>query len=92
MITLDDIEDMSALSRAEIDALAEHEHLATCDATLLGEYLMQVHHGPQKVQQMICDDIRAALHAVGVACTAVLCAVLRGFLAAQLDAARGAQG
>jgi hypothetical protein len=92
MITLDDIEDMSALSRAEIDALAEHEHLATCDATLLGEYLMQVRNGPQKVQQMICDDIRAALHADDVAHAAALFAVLRGFLAEHPDAARGAQG
>ncbi|MCC1481046.1 hypothetical protein [Roseibaca sp. Y0-43] len=92
MITLEDMEDMSALTRAEIDALAKHEHLAIGNATLLGEYLMQVHHGPQKVQEMICDDIREALHADDVPRAATLFAVLRGFLAEHPDAARGARG
>lgn len=90
MISLDDIEDMSALTRAEIDAIAEHEHSTTLDATLMGEYLMHVHHGPQKVHEMLCDDIRAALHEDNVSHARDLFAVLRGFLADHPEAARGA--
>jgi hypothetical protein len=89
MITLEDVEDMSALTRAEIDALSEHEHISTFDATLMGDYMMHVHHGPQKVHEMICDDIRAALHADNVDHARELFAVLRGFLAEHPEAARG---
>ena len=90
MITLEDIEDMSALTRGEIDALAEHEHLSAFDATLLGEYLMHVHSGPQKVHEMLCEDIRGALHSDNVAHARELFAVLRQFLADHPEAARGA--
>jgi len=89
MITLEDVEDMSALTRVEIDALAEHDHLTTYDAALMGNYLMHEHHGPQKVHQMICDDIRAALHQDNVRHARELFAVLRGFLSEHPDAARG---
>lgn len=92
MISIEDLEDMSALTRAEIDALAEHEHSTTYDATLMGNYLMQVHHGPQRVHEMICGDIRAALHADDVQHARTLFAVLRGFLAEHPEAARGASG
>lgn len=91
MITLDDVEDMSALTRGEIDALAEHEHLTAFDATLMGEYMMHGHHGPQRVHAMICDDIRAALHADDVPHARELFAVLRGFLAEHPEAARGVE-
>lgn len=90
MITLDDVEDMSALTRGEVDALAEHEHLSTFDATLLGEYLVQIHHGPQKLQQMICEDIRSALHRDDTEKASKLFVVLRKFLADHPEAARGA--
>lgn len=90
MISLDDIEDMSALTRAEIDALAEHDHLSTYNATLLGEYLMHLHRGPQKVHQMLCEDIRAAMHEDNLVHARELFAVLRGFLNDHPEAARGA--
>ena len=91
MITLEDIEDMSALTRAEIKALAEHDHITKLDATLMGDYLMHMHHGPQKVHEMICDDIRASLHRDDVAHARELFEVLRGFLAEHPEAARGAR-
>lgn len=53
MITVEDVEDMSMLTRAEIEALAEHENTNTLNATLMGEYLMQLHHGPQIVHEII---------------------------------------
>ena len=89
MITLDDIEDLTDLTRAEIAALAEHEHVGLMRASLLGDYLMHQHHGPQKVQAMICDDIRAALHADDVAHARELFATLRHFMAEHPEAARG---
>ena len=89
MITLEDVEDMSALTRAEIDALAEHEHITAFNAALMGEYMMHVHHGPQKVHEMICNDIRAALHDDNIVHARELFAVLRGFLAEHPEAARG---
>lgn len=92
MITLDDVEDMTALDRAEIDALSEHEHITEFDAALMGEYLMHVHHGPQKVHEMLCDDIRAALHGDNLSHARELFAVLRGFLAEHPEAARGVGG
>lgn len=92
MISLDDIEGMSALTRDEIKALAEHEHLGTYSATLMGDYLMHTHHGPQKVHQMICDDIRVALQHDNLPHARALFAVLRGFLALHPGAARGASG
>lgn len=90
MITLDDVEDMSALTRAEIEAIAEHEHSSAFDAALMGEYLMHVHHGPQKVHQMLCDDIRAALNKDDTPHARELFAVLRRFLDDHPEAARGA--
>ena len=89
MIAIEDIEDMSALTRVEIEALAEHEHITKYDAALMGEYLMHTHHGPQKVHEMICDDIRAALHSDDLQHATELFAVLRGFLAENPEAARG---
>lgn len=90
MITLDDVEDMSALTRTEIDALAEHEHLNTFDATLLGHYLMHIHRGPQRVHEMICEDIRDALHRDDIDHARELFAVLRRYLSEHPEAARGA--
>jgi hypothetical protein len=89
MITLDDIEDMTCLSRAEIDAIAEHENLPELNASALAEYMMHLHHGPQKVQQMICEDIRNALHADNLDHARDLYAVLHGFLEQHPEAVRG---
>lgn len=88
MINLDDIEDMTCLSRAEIAAIAEHEHMPEGSAAMLGEYLMHIHKGPQRVQQMICEDIRDALHRDDVAHARDLFATLRHFIAEHPEAVR----
>jgi hypothetical protein len=90
MISLDDIEDMTCLTRAEIRALAEHDHTSEMSAALLGDYLMQLHHGPQAVQQMICEDVREALHAGDVEHARALFGTLRRFIANHPEAVRGA--
>jgi len=91
MITLDDIEDMTDLTRKEIDAIAEHEHVSPYDASMLGDYLMHIHHGPQAVQKMICEDIRDALHKGDKDHAKALFATLQSFIADHPEAARGAE-
>lgn len=91
MISLDDIEDMTGLSRDEIDALAEHDHSDILTAALEGEYALHHHGGPQAVQQKICEDIRAALHADDLPHARALMAILRHFMHEHPEAARGAQ-
>lgn len=92
MITMDDIEDFTDLTRDEIAAIAEHEHIPEADATLLADYLMHVHHGAQRVQAMICEDIRAALHADDLARARRLFAVLHRFVSDHPEAIRGSEG
>lgn len=90
MITLDDIEDMTCLTRDEIAAVADHEHLAEVSAALMAEYLMHQPKGPQAIQQMICDDIRDALHKDDLDNARALFGTLRQFISDYPEAARGA--
>jgi hypothetical protein len=89
MISYDDIADMTCLTREEIAALAEHAHSGDVDAAALGEYLMHIHHGPAKVQQMISEDIREALHRGDKAHAKELFVVLHRFLKEHPEAVRG---
>jgi hypothetical protein len=89
MITLDDMEDMCSLTRAEIAQIAEHEHITEEAAVAEIERLMHEHGGAHKVEQMLSADIRAALHADDVPEAKRLFALLRGFLAAHPEAVRG---
>lgn len=92
MISLEDVFDLCPLSRDEIAAIAEHEHIEGIAAVGLAEYLMHLRKGPQAVQAMICDDIRAALHRDDVPHARELFATLRQFMADHPEAARGAEG
>ncbi len=89
MINENDILDMTCLTREQIAAIAEHEHIDEVSAAELGEYLMHIHHGPQKVQQMICEDIAEALHADDLPRARSLYKALKGFLADHPEALRG---
>lgn len=91
MITMDDIAGLTCLTRAEIDAIADHEHIPEIAAAALGEYTMNLHHGPQAVQAMICEDIRTALHDHDPAHARNLFETLRAFVAAHPEAVRGAR-
>ncbi|HDR29180.1 MAG TPA: hypothetical protein ENN83_11325 [Rhodovulum sp.] len=91
MITLDDIEDFTDLTREEIAAIAEHEHIPEADATLPADYLMHAHHGALKALAMISSDIRAALHGDDLHHARALYAVLHRFVADHPDAVRGAE-
>lgn len=89
MINANDILDMTCLTRDEISAIAEHEHISDVEAAELGEYMMHIHHGAQAVQSMICDDIREALHKDDVSHARALYKALGHFMADHPDAARG---
>jgi len=49
---------------------------------------MHLHRGPQRVQQMICEDIRDALRRDDVAHARELFATLRHYMAEHPEAAR----
>jgi hypothetical protein len=91
MITMDDVLDMTDLTHDEIAAIAEHEDLPDLNAAALAEYLSHAQKGFQAIQQMICEDIRAALHRDDVDHARTLYAVLHHFIAEHPDAARGAR-
>lgn len=92
MITLDDIEDMTDLTREEIEAVAEHDGIPDLNAACLAQYTMGQPHGPARMQQVICEDIRAALHRGDLAHAKDLYGVLHHFLREHPEAARGVPG
>jgi hypothetical protein len=61
MISVVDICGMCGLDQDQIDAIAEHEHLPEVAAAALGHYLLHIHHGVEKIRDMIADDLRVAL-------------------------------
>ncbi|WP_372396481.1 hypothetical protein ABMY26_11900 [Azospirillum sp. HJ39] len=60
MITIEDCIGLSGLTREEIDAIAEHEHLPEIVAAELGNYLDATGDGRREIRRMIEDDIAAA--------------------------------
>ena len=60
MITLQDCVGLSSLTEAEIDAIAEHEHLPEIVATELGYCLACTERGQYRILWMIEDDIGMA--------------------------------
>jgi hypothetical protein len=61
MITLEDCIALCELDEAEILAIAEHEHIPEIAAAALAQYLLHQAHGPERIRDMLRDDIRAAL-------------------------------
>lgn len=92
MLNLHDIIAMTGLSEAEIDAIAEHECLPRVNAAALGQYVLAHHRGAAKVHDMICDDIREALHRGDLCHAKELMATLKHFLADHPEATHGIQG
>jgi len=81
MITLEDCIALCGLSRDEVDAIAEHEHLPESAAAAFAAWLMQREEtGVPAISQMLRDDIRAAVDRGDHAHAAELIAALRHFL------------
>ncbi|MCA8927974.1 MAG: hypothetical protein KDC18_07870 [Alphaproteobacteria bacterium] len=60
MLTLEDCLALCELTREEIDAIAEHEHLPETLAMEMGEYLVHTVDGQKRIRRMIEDDIAEA--------------------------------
>jgi hypothetical protein len=61
MISLDDCIAMCGLDEAEIEAIAEHEHVPEIAAAALAGYLLHEAGGEREIRRMIVDDIHKAL-------------------------------
>ena len=81
MISIEDCIAMSDLTRDEIDAIAEHEHIPEAAAAAMGAYLLHIEKGPAAIRDMIRDDLRTALAHGDRQHAADLLATLRHFLA-----------
>ncbi len=60
MITLEDCIEFCGLTKEEVLAIAEHEHVPEIAAAALASYLLCQDHGIDKIREMIVDDIRRA--------------------------------
>jgi hypothetical protein len=60
MITFDDCMDCCELEEAEIEAIAEHEHVPEIVALELGQYLLGSKKGIRQIKKFIQDDIAEA--------------------------------
>ncbi len=85
MLTLEDCIALCDLTEAEIDAIAEHEHLPEIIAAELGEYLIESEDGVPRIRAMIRDDIDNALKRGDLRHASQLVAVLRHFVATHPD-------
>ena len=92
MITLDDMMGMTDLTEEEIAAIGLHERCDMPQAAALGDYLMRQHRGPQRIQLMICEDIREALRRDDLDRARALCRALHDYVANHPECARGACG
>lgn len=80
LLTLEDCIGLSDLTRAEIDAIAEHEHLPELIAAELGNYLIHTANGQRAIKDIIRDDIVTAQWRGDFRESAKLKLVLRHFI------------
>lgn len=79
MICYEDCVALCGLSKQEVAAIAEHEHVPEIAAATLAHYLLHKDRGAEQISRMMADDVRAALDAGNVAHAAALMAALRHF-------------
>ena len=60
MISLEDCIALCGLTEEQVLAIAEHEHVPEIAATAMAQYLLNRAHGPERIRDIIIDDIRAA--------------------------------
>ena len=61
MISLEDCIGMCGLDADEVAAISEHEHLPNIAAAALAAYLLKQAGGPERIRQMMIEDIHKAL-------------------------------
>ena len=60
MISLEDCIALCGLTEQEVLAIAEHEHMPEIAAAALAQYLLENPHGPERIRNMIVEDVHAA--------------------------------
>lgn len=86
MITLDDCLAFCGLTEAEVQAIAEHEHIPEIAAAGLANYLLCSDHGTERIRDMIVEDLVAAQRRDDARHARELVMVLRHFLATHPEA------
>ena len=86
MISLHDCIALCGLNEQEVMAIAEHEHAPEIVAAAMGRYLLKQPGGPEKIRDMMRDDIHCALGRGDQDHAGELLMVLRHFLAAHPEA------
>jgi len=61
VISLEDCLGLCGLTKDEVDALAEHEHIPAIAAAALGQHLLNQPGGCKTIGDMIAEDIRWAI-------------------------------
>ena len=87
MISFEDCMGLCGLTEAEIAAIAEHEHVPEMAAAILGQYLLHQVHGPERIRQMLTDDIRGAVSGGNIKHAAELASALRHLVATHPEVA-----
>ena len=80
VLTLKDCMALCDLTEAEVDAIAEHEHVPEMLAAEMGHYIIHSPDGVPQMRRIIEDDIRDALKREDVEHASKLLAVLRHFI------------
>lgn len=80
MISLEDCIALCGLTKEEVAAIAEHEHVPEIVAAALAKYLLERKRGAVIVRDMIIDDVRQAQANGDRARTQELLHVLHHFL------------
>ena len=91
MISLEDCIALCGLTKEEVDAIAEHEHVPEITAATLARYLLCQSYGPDEIRKMIVDDFRQALRNGNTGHAAELAFALRHFLAGHPQASLSVQ-
>jgi hypothetical protein len=80
MIMLEDCIALCGLTKKEVMAIAEHEHVPEIAAAAMGRYMLKEPNGLEKIRDMIRDDIHDALNRGDKDHASELLMVLRHFL------------
>jgi hypothetical protein len=80
VIALEDCLGLCDLSPEEVRAIGEHEHVPDIIAAALGTELLRSKNGPQKVRDIIVDEMRTAVQHRAIAGARNLVGTLRHFL------------
>ncbi|MFV0359271.1 hypothetical protein [Tropicimonas sp.] len=90
MIALERIEGTGCLKSETATANATQGYAGDFDASMLAGYLQHLPKGANKVQQMICDDMRIAMRKSDADQAKALFRTLQHFMKDHPEAARGA--